>query len=256
MHVVFPYVGSKNRIKHQLAAFIPPGTSMMASPFFGGGTFELHCATSLGIRVHGADAFGPLVAFWKCLKADPPKLIRYCTKLVPRDKNAYMVLLRKMHDEAVSDWYRGAAFFDTIRTAYGGVVYGSFMMREVPVLERAISRLGVVDMSNVKVSEKSFEKFIPAHADKWMYVDPPYYYQYKYYGTKTGQALSFNHIKLHAVLQKHPCWMLSYNDCDFVRDLYKDHVIKEIKVTYSIAPATSAKELLIFSKGYFEKWQV
>jgi site-specific DNA-adenine methylase len=88
----------------------------MASPFFGGGSFERHCAHKLGIRVFGCDAFEPLVNFWKALKRDPHALARKCQELVPRTRGHYDDLLSSMTSSKASSVERAACFFNAIRT--------------------------------------------------------------------------------------------------------------------------------------------
>ena len=206
------------------------------------------------MEVYAADNFGPLVTFWQCLKENPSKLVRYCKRLIPQTKTDYNELNTKMHNnKKYSNFYRAAAFYNAIRTSYGGILYASFMSNKVPILERAISTIPDLDLRRMRVVNKSFDEFIPHHMDKWMYVDPPYYYNYKYYGTNSGTSLdpmAFDHVKLRDLLQKHPSWMLSYNDCSYIRNLYQGHVIRNINIPYSITHAKHPEEIVIFSKGY------
>lgn len=60
------YPGGKSRAIDVIYDIIPSNTKIICSPFFGGGSIELYCA-SQGMKVYGYDIFAPLTDFWKCL---------------------------------------------------------------------------------------------------------------------------------------------------------------------------------------------
>lgn len=68
------YFGGKVRAITRLMPYLPSGTTEVVSPFIGGGSFEL-AITGKGIRVHGYDAFPPLVNFWQKLLTRPNDLL-------------------------------------------------------------------------------------------------------------------------------------------------------------------------------------
>ena len=74
------YPGGKSRAVTQILNLITRGIDVLCSPFLGGGSIELACA-SRGIAVKAYDAFEPLVNFWQYLLEDAPKLANL--KLVP-----------------------------------------------------------------------------------------------------------------------------------------------------------------------------
>ncbi|KKL03797.1 hypothetical protein LCGC14_2622550, partial [marine sediment metagenome] len=77
-----------------------------------------------------------------------------------------------------------------------------------------------------------------------VYLDPPYF-------EKGGQCYkhSFSeedHVRLATALRDtHHQWVLSYDDCPEVRDLYSFARIQELPVNYSIAGSVPNVELLI-----------
>ena len=78
-----------------------------------------------------------------------------------------------------------------------------------------------------------------------LYVDPPYVGKgYKVYQYSFNEA---QHIRL-AELLKHTrhSWLLSYDDCDFIRELYSWAQIASVPVTYTICKAIRTRELLIW----------
>lgn len=99
------------------------------------------------------------------------------------------------------------------------------------------------------IENMSYEKLIKEYDNKeaLFYVDPPYVGTEKYYKTPNGFNMN-DHINLADILKNiKGKFVISYNDCEVVRDLYKDFKIKRIKTKYSLNAASkrSANELII-----------
>lgn len=79
----------------------------------------------------------------------------------------------------------------------------------------------------------------------FVYLDPPYYTH--------GRRLYFSsydegdHRKLARYLERQSMlkWMMSYDDCTFIRDLYGDMVRRNQQIRYSLQRKNRAQELLI-----------
>jgi DNA adenine methylase len=114
-----------------------------------------------------------------------------------------------------------------------------------------MSFLSSIEVENLHIEQSSFEDFIPKHTDKWMYVDPPYYIPYRLYGdpAQGPQTKSFDHELLHRTLQLHPSWVLSYNDCPYIRELYVGHEIIKVPLRSNMCKNTPLDEILIFSRS-------
>ena len=73
------YPGGKSRAVELITKqyIIPnlPKEQKICSPFFGGGSIELHLANN-GHKVTGYDDFGPLVDFWKIVQKDPKNWLK------------------------------------------------------------------------------------------------------------------------------------------------------------------------------------
>ena len=76
------YPGGESRAVKVLKRYIPAGTETLVSPFLGGGSFELACATE-GITVYAADAFEPLINFWQHAKESPVMLAEHVETYYP-----------------------------------------------------------------------------------------------------------------------------------------------------------------------------
>jgi hypothetical protein len=61
---VLIYPGGKTKLVDIVKTYIPKGTKIICSPFFGGGSLEIFCNRSYGMEVKGYDYYWPLVNFW------------------------------------------------------------------------------------------------------------------------------------------------------------------------------------------------
>lgn len=147
------------------------------------------------------------------------------------------------------DVERAVAFYKVIRYSYGssGKSFGSQPVN----LENALLGIYAVSdrLKNVVIENKDFEGLIKQYDRKntAFYADPPYYMSESFY--QVGFGLE-DHLRLSECLHHiEGKFLLSYNDCDFIKDLYKDCCIVELSRPHSLAQRYSAgkvfKELLI-----------
>lgn len=95
-------------------------------------------------------------------------------------------------------------------------------------------------LSNTYVENLSFEKMIEKYdrEETLFFADPPYF-QTSGYGNEFGEK---EHILLRDKLkQLKGKFILTINDHDFIRELYKDFNIEEVKVNYSVSRFLSAR---------------
>jgi len=76
------------------------------------------------------------------------------------------------------------------------------------------------------------------------YIDPPYYQTEKYYGDLFNIE---DHERLNNILiNLKGKFILSYNDCDYIRELYKGFYIEEISRNHNLkSNGEKYKELII-----------
>ena len=128
---------------------------------------------------------------------------------------------------APSDIRKAAAFYKMLRYSYGndGKTFGCLpcdIRKFFALISQASRRLGSTIIEN-----QDFETLI-RHYDRpgaFFYCDPPYFGAECY-------AVEFpreDHFRLKKVLGEiQGKWMLSYNDCDFIRDLYQNYYITPV----------------------------
>lgn len=146
--------------------------------------------------------------------------------LPPPDFEEIKALL--LENAEPTDVKRAAAFFKLIRYSYGSgcTSYGCqpFDIRRCfAAIWQASDRL-----ANTVVENKDFEALIRQYdgEDAFFYCDPPYY------ETEDHYAVSFpktDHVRLRDTLAA--CrgrWMVSYNDCAYIRELYAGYYIHAV----------------------------
>ncbi len=90
-------------------------------------------------------------------------------------------------------------------------------------------------LANTVIENKDFEALIGQYDrdDAFFYCDPPYYDTESYYEAAFTET---DHIRLRDCLAKiKGKFLLSYNDCPYIRDLYKDFFIEAVERQNNIA---------------------
>lgn len=252
MKSVLRYPGGKTRAIKHLLPLIPKGD--ICSPFIGGGSLEL--AVIEDRKVYAYDAFYPLYNFWNCLLNDREQLVNEIRKLHPLDKQNFTELRKSLRD---CDENKGksvemaAAYFAINRCSFSGATLsGGFSLEasEKRFNENSIKRVENFVATNLTVGYNSFERSIEQHKEHFLFLDPPYYLgeSSKLYGNSGDMHYNFNHSLLHEILTNRTNWLLCYNDCDFIRELYKDYEIIDAKWSYGMNKTKKSSEIIILSK--------
>lgn len=242
------YPGGKSRAVNTLYEFIPKGETEICSPFFGGGSFEFHLINN-GCSVSASDIFTPLVEFWNRAMTDPDGLADEVQKLLPLSKEKFKAI-QKAHTEGVTgegtENMVAAWFYALNRASFSGTTYSGGMSKGHPrFTQSSIDRLRNWRCNDLTVVNESFEEFIPKHSDKFHYLDPPYLIDSYLYGSKGDTHRGFNHDLLREVVDDLDGFIMSYNDCYAVRELYKDYKIIDLDWVYGMNASKKSSEVLI-----------
>lgn len=173
------------------------------------------------------DADGQLVNLFRVIKYHAPELERQLSfMLTSREQFNDARAISEIH--GFTDIQRAANFYYLLKISFGSGIK-SFgcknrnLMTAIGYLQDVQNRL-----ASVLIEHKDFEQLIKLYdrADALFYCDPPYHGTEKYYTAQFSQA---DHERLHNCL----CgiqgkFILSYNDDDYIRDLYKNFKIESI----------------------------
>ena len=81
-----------------------------------------------------------------------------------------------------------------------------------------------------RLEHKDFKESLAKHTDIFAFLDPPYpNLSTRLYGDSREYHEDFDHIGLNDILKRRKKWGCCYNDVPFVRDLYSDFQMIEVK---------------------------
>lgn len=265
------YAGGKSLAVGYIVEHLPDHLKRVVSPFFGGGSVEIAFAKHLGVDVVGYDVFDILVNYWQIQIKSPKKLAEKLSQLKPK-KDQYALIKEKLKahwlgkksleplDLAVCYYFNhnlsyGPGFLGWMSSIYENETRYQSLLKRIREFETR---------GSIKVKHSSFERSIPKHRDDFMYLDPPYYLEgdsKMFRGIYPQRNFpihhnGFDHQKLAQLLMKHKGgFILSYNDCEYVRKLYDGFKIVKIGWQYTMGQGEMriGFNRLLENRGYVKK---
>lgn len=142
----------------------------------------------------------------------------------------------------MTDIQRAARFFLLLKTSYGSNQkdFGC-IKKNIENMSEYLSRINE-RLAGVIIENKDFECLIKIYdrPDAFLYLDPPYYGTEKYYQAHFSHD---DHERLCSVLKNvKGKFLLSYNDCEYVRELYRDFNIEGIQRNHNLLNRYEGKE--------------
>ena len=244
MKTLLRYPGGKSRAVKHILPYFPKELTELCSPFFGGGAVEFALA-SKGVKIYGYDSFEPLTKFWEVALATPALLAKEVKEYHPMDKDTFYRIQRE-HSLYMNPIDVAASFYALNRASFSGSTLSGGMSPSHPRFNASsIKRLAEFRAPNVSVACMDFKNSLAKHPDTFLYCDPPYVIESMLYGNKGSTHKGFDHEGLASILKARTGWVLSYNNCDYVKELYKgyDFVYPEWK--YGMGADKQSKEILI-----------
>jgi len=226
----------------------------VVSPFFGGGSFEFKLQECFGWKIIANDGFTPLINFWNHVKHHNEDLVK-CVRSLHKQASKELLNQKRKTLFSMSPLEQAACVFAINRSSFsgatlsGGFSDGAISGRFTP---SSIDRLAQVNLSNTEFQNEDFTTFLgplwlPNHL---VFLDPPYYLgsQSKLYGKAGDMHSTFQHEALRDTLKGKNNWMMTYNDCVWVREAYKDCLIIEAEWAYGMNKNKKSSEVVILPK--------
>lgn len=264
------YAGGKSRAKRHITPYVEDQTKII-SPFMGGGSLEVHWA-SMGKEVIGYDVFDMLVNFWDVVLSKPDDLADELSKIVPTKdiyaeiKETLMALdkTQSMLSGWKTDYYKrtniksldkivsAAYYYFNHNTSYGPgyLGWGSSLYLNDKSWNKMVNRVRTFRCDTLKVYQKDFSESIPEHKTDFLYLDPPYFLDSEsdnkmFAGIYPMRNIpvhhdNFNHELLRDLLHEHQGeFVLSYNNCESIRNYYRDFDFQYPDWNYSMGNGES-----------------
>ena len=214
------WIGGKKAFRDEILIRFPVSYTRYIEVFGGGGWVLFHKLPGRDFEVYN-DFNGLLTNLYQCVRDKPDELkneLRYMLNS-RRDFLHIKEVLQSQND--LTDVKKAAYFYALVRYSYGSgaedfACQPHSIWNDFPLIDAASARL-----QKVVVENKDFEKLITQYdrEESFFYCDPPYYKTENYYmGGGFGRT---DHKRLADVL----CgiqgrFLLSYNDCEEIRELY------------------------------------
>ncbi len=255
------YPGGKTRAckileKTILKYFNTKTYDTILSPFFGGGSFEFHWQNNHKHKLIVNDKFIPLFNFWSQVKTNKIELCDELSNIVTVSKNDFLKFrnsILNLNDDMVE---QAKQYFIINRCSFSGATLSGGFSDEASkkrYTKSSIDRIRKLNLDHLEIFNLDFSDFINNHwqNNTLMFLDPPYYLneKSKLYGNNGDLHEKFDHKKLHDILQTKHSWIMTYNDCSYIRILYNKYKIIEVNWNYGMNKSKKSSEIIIISNS-------
>ena len=258
MNSFMSWVGGKKALRDAIVARLNYECDRYVE-VFGGGGWVLFYKSPAKFEVYN-DFNSNLANLYRCVRDCPDELIKELMYGLNSREDFEIARNLLRFDTNLSPAKRAALFYQIIRYSYASGLdsFGAQphnMWRNFPIIHEASRRL-----QGVVIENKDFEKLIKQYdrPNTMFYLDPPYFETEDYY-----EDVGFtekDHIRLRdTLLNIKGKFLLSYNDCPYIRELYSQPgiMIESTTRLSNIAQRYEAgkqyPELLISNYDTYEK---
>lgn len=224
------WVGGKSKLAKDIIDLIPTEHKIYIE-VFGGAASVLYSKEKSKLEVLN-DVNGELINLHRSIRTNPETLSYYLNNLLISREIFFAI--RDGHMKPRNKIEAAAFYLYQITQSFGSKG-DSFAMsaksgRKPKDIYKSYSKWSK-RLKGVTIENKSFNELIPLYdkEDAFFYVDPPYVSTEKYYKNTGGFGIK-EHEELADLLSNiKGKFLLSYNDCQFVRELYRDFNIRTTK---------------------------
>ena len=238
------YPGGKSRAVNLISTLIPEYKEFR-EPFAGGASVYLYAQQCLPEKTYWInDLYTNLYKFWLYAQKD----VEAMTEQILSWKNKFSVgkelfAFLNTHFASFSDLEQAAAFFVYNRVTFSGTTLsGGFSQSAFAdrFTDSSIQRLKKASkiLSNAIITNLDYAEVVNAPGeDVFIFLDPPYYSATKsaLYGKGGHLHKSFDHKRFAETMRqcKHK-WLITYDDCEYIRDLFSFANITPWSLTYGM----------------------
>ena len=251
------YPGGKTRACKKLDIILNDNFNMdefntILSPFIGGGSFEFFIQNKYNYNIIANDKFKPLFTFWTICKNSNTKLCDLLKKFLKKITKDMFTHMRNVIIDEEKPLMQALYYFIINRCSFSGATLSGGFSQEASekrFTESSIQRVENLNLSKFNIHNLDFEEFINQHNEKkqLIFLDPPYYLEKKskLYGNNGDMHENFDHEKLYKCISKRKNWAMTYNNCDYIKNLYKNFKIIETSWSYGMNKDKKSSEIVI-----------
>lgn len=241
MNSFIAWIGGKKLLRKTIIECFPTDGYDRYIEVFGGAGWVLFTKDSHAPLEVFNDAEGNLVNLYRCIKYHCGELQNELQYIL-NSREMFFDALQQVNIRGLTDIQRAARYYTIIKTSFGADrrTFGTNkrdITKAIEYLPEIQSRL-----KNVVIENRDFENIIKTYdrSNALFYLDPPYFGAEKHYDQSFTET---DHRRLLSVLQNlKGRFVLSYNDSDFIRELYSDFSIIEVsRLSNLVNKATPGK---------------
>ena len=222
------WIGGRRLLRKEILSRFPDPPVKRYIEVFGGAGWVLFAKDKVPghLEVYN-DINGDLVNLFRCVKYHCGELQRELDWLLT-SREFFFDYVAQSNVQGFTDIQRAARFFYRIKVSFGCTqrtyaTSGKSVVNAVEYLAKVQERL-----RDVNIEHKDFADLIRVYdrAEALFYLDPPYVDTERYYDSPFCKE---DHNRLRDVLGGiKGKFLLSYNDCPFIRELYEGYRIESI----------------------------
>jgi DNA adenine methylase len=243
MKSFIPWIGGKSLLAKKIVSLFPENMERYIEVFGGGASVLFAKEKHAPFEVYN-DANSQLVNLFRCIKFHRQELQKEISSYI-NSREVFEDIRTLLTLRCTTDIQRAAMFYIQIKTSFGADTrtycctcknLSSDYLAQVE--ERLKSGKGVV------IEHKDFENLINVYdrPNSFFYCDPPYHKTEKYYDAEFAET---DHERLNSCLKSiKGQFILSYNDDEYIRSLYKDFDIIPVERQNNLGKGRF-KELII-----------
>lgn len=228
MNSFISWIGGKKLLRKKVLEQFPDSTAYNRYiEVFGGAAWVLFGKDkNTKLEVYN-DINGNLVNLFRCVKYHPEAMQKELEWIL-MSREQFFDAVGQMNFRGMTDIQRASRFYITIHESFGADCR-SFGVQSKDIQKKILDLPEISNrLSRVLIENVDFEHLIKTYdrPQTLFYLDPPYYETEKYYPDRFNPS---DHVRLHNVLSNiKGKFIISYNDCQVIRDLYNKFCIIEV----------------------------
>jgi DNA adenine methylase len=226
------------------------------SPFFGGGSFEFYMQNKYHLRIIANDKFSPLANFWRTCKTHRDELVAELEKKIEKISKTEFLEYRAQIMEEPQQLEKSVMYFIINRCSFSGATLSGGFSQDASknrFTRSSIQKIAHLELQEFEIANQDFTDFLSQLEQSprdLLFMDPPYYLQggSNLYGKSGDMHEGFPHEALFRVVQNYQNWIMTYNDCEYIRELYKDFPIIPAEWSYGMNKTKKSSEIVIIGR--------